>query len=154
MGLYKDMLGSEIEAVVLKYPTVASQFRGIFAADQIPCLKPFQFAVCNTGASDTPGKHWYTIHRPSSAAVIEVIDCLGLTHSEVVRRVKQKGHLEFNKAPLMPKNSTACGFFAAKIAVLRTLDRDLSLKEFLDETFSADLEENEIEARDFVQDGE
>lgn len=148
------MLGSEIETIVQRYPAVTLHFRGIFAADKIPCLKPFQFAVCNTGASDTPGKHWYTIHRLSRDCVLEVIDCLGLTQSDVTNRVKQKGLLEFNKAPLMSKNSTACGYFAAQIAILRTLDCDLSLSEFLEETFSADLEQNEIEAKRFVQDGE
>lgn len=53
----ENMYQSEIEHLLKNY----YYFKGVFSADKIPTLKPFEFCIVNTVSSEEKIGHWISI---------------------------------------------------------------------------------------------
>jgi len=147
------MLSSEFADYFHKIPIIGERFLGCYSIDSFPSkLSNRQFFIANLSKQSQLGSHWITIIK-SEPQRIEIFDSLG-TQINILKpylKFRGKPKIYYNEGPFQLKTSTTCGFFAIYFAVERCFNLDLKYKEFLAETFSSSLEENELNVVNFVK---
>lgn len=150
------MLSSEIAELISKYPCVQSSFSGVFAIDTIPNNIPINhFIIFNQDFSTNYGIHWLTLIR-TKKYVLECFDSLGLNTDKQSLLTKHNSFtgikfIKFNETEFQSTKSNNCGLFAVYFAINRLLNKDLSLKVFLSEYFTTDVDKNDHIIKSFFE---
>lgn len=149
------MLTNEFYEIFTKFPHLNKYFSGVFSADTIPrTLKNDHFIICNTDVSSGEGQHWYIVYR--SNHVIECFDSLGCNNDKV-QFFKQHfkfpsiGRIDFNLTPTQPSESQTCGQYCLYYAFQRLYNKDLSYFDLMNEIFSTNVNENNVNVINFVE---
>lgn len=98
--------------------------------------------------STGPGRHWFVVHRISSQ-VVEIFDSLGC-NEEFLREIKLSAIYQFNITPVQCSGSQLCGPFVIYFIILRYLNLDMELGDFLNDYFTLDCSKNEENVKMFL----
>lgn len=143
------MQASEINAVLENFPYFKSNFKGIFAIDQIPNrIKYREFLIGNTDIASGQGKHWFAVIK-TKKGTIELFDSLGADSSKqqfyynYCKNIKGINEILINSTQFQSSNTSTCGQFTMYFLINRLFNLDISFKQFLKISFVQCLEENE-----------
>jgi hypothetical protein len=121
----------------------ANFYLGVFSADNYPKeLNLFNFFIVNKDPSSEKGSHWMLVIRGKKN--IEFFDSCGSSEEFVKKFLKfnKKHYCDFNKSPLQPITSEACGEFCIFFAHRRLLNKDKTFSNALNICFTHDLHKN------------
>jgi len=131
-------------------------FRGVYAYDQIPqTIKVNEFYICNTENSNSEGKHWFVVCRPTKK-LLECFDSLGTPLDKKDQlaehiRFRSIAKIKFNSTQLQADQTDTCGYHCIYFAYQRLYNKDLKFKELLNDIYNAtQLEANEEKIKHFI----
>lgn len=152
------MQGSDIIEVIKKYPAISINFKGIFSIDNLPKDIPTKhFIIFNEDLAENKGIHWLALIKPKNNC-LECFDSLGLdTRKQDLilkyHRFKNVKQIKFNETRFQPLTSDKCGLFTLYFCINRLMNLDLSFRKFLEDFFSNEDKENEINVKAFFNNG-
>ena len=153
--LVHKMQAIELVNILDQFPSLKSNFDGIFAIDTLPRnLKIRHFLICNTDEAKGPGKHWFVILRLNKFKY-ELFDSLTLNQEKIELlqtycNFKTK-YLKYNKTIVQSDESTTCGQFCLYFIIHRMHNLDLSFSTLLNTIFSLNVTENEESVKTFLK---
>lgn len=133
---------------------LSAHFKGVFAFDQIPTtLKPSNFIICNTSNANDLGEHWFVIYRNGNT--VECFDSLGINSEKLLRfntKITFRGakKLKYNITQVQSSSTSTCGLFCVFFIYQRFYNTDLNFTELLNEIYSVDVNENEMNVKTFL----
>ena len=127
-------------AIIEKTPTIKN-FRGVFAADEVPLLNSDCSLIVNTDPSFLPGEHWIAIHVDKGQT--KVFDSFGFPPPLFITE-KSAFNVSFNPNLIQHPLSDSCGLFCI---VFLTASNGGHLNNFFD-TFSGDPRDNKTKLLD------
>ncbi len=128
---------NKLEEALKFYPN----FRGVFAADELPKYPKKGLYIANTDPSDKGGEHW-VLYNISSSGTTEFFDTFG-------RKPKERwpGKWIYNTRIIQSPLSTACGEHVLTFAYLRQF---LPFRKIL-AMYGIDLKQNDNYAKYIVK---
>jgi hypothetical protein len=125
---YSGLTTSEINSHLSTY----QKFRGTFAADQIPVLRPNEACVANTDTSDKRGQHWVLFFSPKHHSV-EFFDSFGnhpcntlLFPKTFASHIHTFHNLAFNASTFQGYDSNVCGHYCIYVILERWKGKSLN----------------------------
>ena len=120
-------------------------FDGVFSVDTLPD-KP-RLLVCNTDASDKPGRHWICMHFEAGRG--EYFDSFGRRPTENFERYLNRhcSSWTFNRRQLQSVISKFCGHYCIYYCMLRS--RGLDMPKIVN-SFTTDTGLNDVLVHGFV----
>ena len=105
----------DLQCMARREPLTASQFEGVFAADQIPKrVRSYPAGmIINTDPSHLPGEHWLALYFPS-AKEVEFFDSYGfppVVYGDHFAKALKDKQVTRNRKSLQSANSNVCGYY-------------------------------------------
>ena len=105
----------DLECMARRKPLTASQFEGVFAADQIPKhVRSYPASmIVNTDPSHLPGEHWLALHFPSPEEV-KFFDSYGFpptAYGDCFTKALEHKQVTRNQKSLQSADSNVCGYY-------------------------------------------
>lgn len=153
------MQSHELINFIERIPSLKNHFIGVFSIDTLPTLlNNRQFLFCNTALSNSIGEHWFCVTNFNDE--IELFDSLGVYGNKKHLYEKfchfklngKKAKVKVNDIAVQPSNSISCGLFVLYFAIHRLHNADLGFNTLLNEIFSSDVLNNELEVHNFCKD--
>ncbi len=95
------------------------------------------------------GIHWFVVHRVSED-LVEIFDPLGC-NEDFFKYIQLSAFYEFNVTAVQCSDSQLCGSFVVYFIILRFLNLDMDLEDFLNDYFILDCAENEKTVKIFLE---
>ena len=105
----------DLQCMARREPLTASQFEGVFAADQIPKhVRSYPAGmIINTDPSHLPGEHWLALHFPS-AKEVEFFDSYGfppVAYGDHFTKALKDKQVTRNRKSLQSADPNVCGYY-------------------------------------------
>lgn len=149
------MQSSDLNSIVSKFPSILSNFVGVFSIDNVPKrIKKNHFAIVNTEESTQPGKHWFCFIKKENKKY-ELFDSLDIDQTKIDYLEKytifpRNSEVKFNENNLQNSQSSTCGLFVLYFLVHRMHNLDLSFNKLINEIFQIETQRNENLVRSFA----
>jgi hypothetical protein len=121
-----------------------SHYAGCFSKDQIPNIRPYQWAVVNMQSSnegDKKGTHWVCVYVDNLSIIY--LDSFGIVPPlEIIDLAKDK-KIYYNEKQLQDEDSSCCGYFCVACILSNTENTLLDFKRFLN-NFDTNTKRNDL----------
>lgn len=151
------MQTSELCNIINKFPSIKSNFVGVFSIDKVPKrLRKTSFLIINTQPSHLPGQHWFCLIK-RNVKEYELFDSLGVSNDKLNffkenNIFRKNSVVKFNESPLQISTSNTCGLFVLYFLIHRMHNLDMSFSSLMDEIFDLNLRINEDKVLEFAND--
>ena len=124
----------DLQCMARRERLTASQFEGVFAADQIPKhVRSYPAGmIINTDPSHLPGEHWLALHFPS-AKEVEFFDSYGfppVAYGNHFTKALEDKQVTRNRKSLQSADSNVCSYYCLLPAHSSVTRRSCSAKGF------------------------
>lgn len=138
---------SDFQPYLNNIPDLLPHWAGVRALDEIPSvLKVKSFLIVNTAPKEKREGHWIVIGR-TQLGILEIFNSLGFESLKSIKPYLNfifKSEIIYNNSAVQLPTSSSCGLYCIYYAVHRFFNLDIPFDEFMEDTFTSDLNKNEI----------
>lgn len=151
------MQASELENIINEFSSIKNHFKGVYSIDTVPKrFRKFSFVIINNQKATEPGQHWFCILK-TSLKNYEYFDSLGVSDTKLNLLKSYKifpidSIVKFNETPVQEPSSSTCGLFVLYFIIHRLHNLDMSFSTLMNEIFTLNRSQNEIEVLKFAKD--